>query len=98
CPGVVALNGSKLVGYMGWYLVDHFRGTERKCAFCTEWGHGAIEEAKPEIYRAMYRVAAQYWSDSGCDAHGLTLLAHDRQAQEVWFWNGFGLTVVDAIR
>jgi len=98
CPGVVALEGGNLLGYMGWFLVDHFRGTGRKCAFCTEWAHGAVEEAKPEIYRAMYRVAAAYWADSGCHVHGLTLVAHDFQAEKVWFWHGFGMAVVDAIR
>lgn len=98
CPGVVALEGGKLLGYMGWFIVDHFRETERKGAYCPEWGHGAVEEAKPQIYRAMYRMAAKYWADSGCHTHALTLLAHDRQAEKVWFWNGFGLTVVDAIR
>ena len=30
--------------------------------------------------------------------HALTLLAHDAVAQNAWFWNGFGLAVVDAVR
>jgi ribosomal protein S18 acetylase RimI-like enzyme len=30
--------------------------------------------------------------------HAITLLAHDQAAQQVWFWNGFGLLVVDAVR
>jgi GNAT superfamily N-acetyltransferase len=98
CPGVVALDGGKLLGYMAWFVVDHFRGTERTCAFCPEWGHGAVEGLKPQIYRAMYRVAAGYWAESGCQVHGLTLLAHDAQAEKVWYWNGFGMAVVDAIR
>ncbi|MBZ0288695.1 MAG: GNAT family N-acetyltransferase, partial [Anaerolineae bacterium] len=45
-----------------------------------------------------YRAAAQIWWDNGVQVHGLALLAHDSAAQNVWFWNGFGLTVVDAIR
>ena len=30
--------------------------------------------------------------------HAITLLAQDRAAERAWYWNGFGLTVVDAIR
>ena len=28
----------------------------------------------------------------------MTILADDREAETSWFWNGFGLTVVDAVR
>jgi ribosomal protein S18 acetylase RimI-like enzyme len=30
--------------------------------------------------------------------HALTLLANDKAAEWFWFWNGFGMLVVDAIR
>jgi ribosomal protein S18 acetylase RimI-like enzyme len=46
----------------------------------------------------MYRAAAEQWAAASCQVHAVTLLAHDRAAEEVWFWNGFGLTVVDAVR
>jgi len=98
CPGVAALDRSRLVGYMGWFLVERFRGTERKGAYCPEWGHALVAEAGEEIYRAMYRRAAAQWSAAGCQVHAITLLAQDRAAERAWFWNGFGLTVVDAVR
>jgi GNAT superfamily N-acetyltransferase len=98
CPGIAALQDGRLVGYMGWYIADHFRGTDRKGAYCPEWGHSSVEEAKPEIYRAMYRAAAAQWAAAGCQVHAVTLLAQDRTAEQVWFWNGFGLTVVDGVR
>lgn len=98
CPGVIAWEGNRLIGYMGWYLVDNFRNTAWKGAYCPEWGHAASDIAKPDIYRAMYRVAARYWTDAGCHLHALSLLAGDEQTEKVWFWNGFGLIVVDAIR
>jgi ribosomal protein S18 acetylase RimI-like enzyme len=97
-PGVAALEAGRLVGYMGWYIVDHFRETDRKGAYCPEWGHSSTEEGKPEIYRAMYRTAAAQWAAAGCQVHAVTLLAQDHSAERVWFWNGFGLTVVDAVR
>jgi ribosomal protein S18 acetylase RimI-like enzyme len=95
CPGVVALDGGKVVGYIGWFVVDGFRETERRGAYVPEWGHAAVE---PTIYRAMYRAAAERWLEAGCQVHAITLLAHDDPAAKAWFWNGFGLTVVDAIR
>jgi GNAT superfamily N-acetyltransferase len=98
CPGVVAVKNGKLLGYMGWFVADHFRDTERRAAYCPEWGHAAVEEAKSEVYGAMYHEAARHWADCGCHVHALTLLAHDREAEKIWFWYGFGLTVVDAIR
>lgn len=98
CAGVVALDGGKVIGYMLWFLVDEFRNTDRRAAYCPEWGHATIAASKPEIYRAMYRAAATRWAEAGCRCHCISLLAHDRQAQDVWFWNGFGLLVVDAIR
>jgi len=98
CPGVAAIEDERLVGYMGWLLVKKFRGTNRKGAYVPEWGHACVEKDKVKIYRAMYRVAADAWAQAGCQVHALTLLTHDQAAEKVWFWNGFGLTVVDAIR
>src|SRR6476620_4830795 len=32
CPGVMVLDNEQLLGYLGWFLVDDFRGTIRKGA------------------------------------------------------------------
>ena len=98
CTGVAALEDGQLIGYIGWFLVNKFRDTDRKGAYIPEWGHACVEPNKMNIYRAMYRAAAEYWSQAGCEVHALTLLAHDQTAEKTWYWNGFGLTVVDAIR
>lgn len=95
CPGVIALDGGAVVGYIGWFVVDEFRGTERRGAYVPEWGHAA---ADPSLYRALYRAAAQCWHDAGCGVHAISLLAHDNEAVKSWFWNGFGMILVDAIR
>src|SRR5512143_2970126 len=96
--GVMASEEDQLVGYLGWFIVKRFRETERIGAYVPEWGHATIDERRPEIYRALYRAAAEPWSTAGCGVHAITLLAHDRAAQQAWFWNGFGLIVVDAVR
>lgn len=94
-PGVVALKEGKVVGYLGAYLVDEFRGTERRAAYVPEWGHAATS---PQVYRALYSQAAALWYDAGCGGHCISLLARDPVAESVWFWQGFGLIVVDGIR
>ncbi|MEW6403146.1 MAG: GNAT family N-acetyltransferase [Chloroflexota bacterium] len=98
CLGAAVLENGQLVGYMGWFLVKKFRDTDRKGAYVPEWGHACVEKDRANIYRAMYRAAADQWAKLGCQVHALTLLAHDHTTKNIWFWNGFGLTVVDAIR
>lgn len=97
-PGLIALHNGELVGYLGWWLVDNFRGTARRGAYCPEWAHGAASGRKQRIYQALYRAATSAWQDAGCQVHAITLLAHDQTAEKVWFWQGFGLAVVDAVR
>lgn len=102
CPGVAALERGKLVGYLGWWTIDGFRATERRAAYVPEWAHATVhmgmDESRPGIYRAMYRAAATHWVEAGCKAHAVTLLASDKVAERTWFWSGFGLTVIDAVR
>lgn len=102
CPGIAALERGKLIGYLGWWLVDAFRNTSRRAAYVPEWAHATVhygmEASRPGIYRAMYRAAATHWVEAGCQAHAVTLLASDKVAEQTWFWSGFGLTVIDAIR
>jgi hypothetical protein len=57
-----------------------------------------VAENKTAVYQALYRAAAAQWSAAGCQVHAITLLAQDEEAKQAWFWQGFGLTVVDAVR
>lgn len=101
CGGLAALEQGRLVGYLGWWQADDFRGTGRRAAYAPEWAH-ATAASDPDltarVYRGLYRAAATQWAAAGCTVHALTLLAHDRAAETTWFWHGFGLLVVDAIR
>jgi len=97
-PAIMALEGGKLTGYLGGYLIDQFRDTDRKAAYCPEWGHAVQEDGAAAITRALYREAAARWTDAGCQAHAVSLLAHDPVAEKTWFWQGFGLLVVDGVR
>jgi ribosomal protein S18 acetylase RimI-like enzyme len=97
-PAVIALDNGQLVGYLAAWLIDDFRGSGRKAAYSPEWGHAASLGQEHRVYRALYRIIADLWTASGCQVHAITLLAGDQSAEKTWFWNGFGLVVVDAVR
>jgi len=96
--GMAAVEDGRLVGYLSWVYVDRFRDADRKAAYSPEWGHGCVEKKKAEIYKGLYRAASAQWAAAGCQTHAITLLAHDHEAEKTWYWNGFGLAVVDAVR
>ncbi len=98
CGGLAAVEAGRLLGYIGWYILDNFRDTDRRTAYCPEWAHGAVPGMRPAVYRALYRAAAMQWTRAGCHAHAVSFLARDPEVERIWFWNGFGLTVVDAVR
>jgi GNAT superfamily N-acetyltransferase len=97
-PAFAAIEHGELVGFLGTILVPNFRKTTRRGAYVPEWGHGAAAERAPAIYRALYRAAAEQWTADGCQVHAISILAYDRAVIDLWFWNGFGLTNVDAVR
>ncbi|MEA4906834.1 MAG: GNAT family N-acetyltransferase [Anaerolineaceae bacterium] len=96
--GLAALQGGRLAGYLGWFLADHFRETQRKGAYVPEWAHAVLVPDTANVYGALYRAASTRWVVEGVGAHAISLLANDRAGRETWFWNGFGLMVVDAVR
>jgi ribosomal protein S18 acetylase RimI-like enzyme len=97
-PGWVALDGGSVVGYLCGWIVPDFRGAGRTTAYCPEWGHAAVPGREEAVYRALYRAAARAWYERGCEAHALTMLTPQLATERVWFWNGFGGLVVDAVR
>ena len=101
--GFAAVEQGKLIGYLGGFVIERFRDTDAEGAYCPEWGHAAAEQAAPpkngrlSIARCTARRrpngrrrAAAYMR-SRC-------WRTNRTAQNVWFWQGFGMVVVDAIR
>jgi len=96
--GIVALQKGKLVGYMvGGYRIPYFKGTSYG-VFCPEWGHVVAVENKNEIYHRMYRELSPQWVAEGCFTHAISFLAHEKALLDTFFWYGFGLLVIDAIR
>jgi len=96
-PAVVALSRGKLVGYLSGMLLPSFRGSERG-VYCPEWGHAACGESPGSVYDLMYSEISRAWVGEGCLNQALTVLTGDRPALDAWFWLGFGMIVVDAVR
>ncbi|KUO73052.1 MAG: hypothetical protein APF77_20485 [Clostridia bacterium BRH_c25] len=96
--GVVALENGNLIGFLTCYEPwnNHFGTTLG--TFSPIHAHGAVKENKCRIYSQLYQVAAEKWVKHGILSHAIALYAHDNDAVESFFWNGFGLRCIDAIR
>ena len=95
-PGVVALAGGRVVGFLVATVLPSFRG--RRAAFSPEWAHAAERERAREMYQRMYAALSSAWVAQGCTAHLITMPADDAAGADAWFWQGFGLVAVDALR
>jgi GNAT superfamily N-acetyltransferase len=98
--GSVAFEDGRLVGYLtSWFPIMSFRDADRTGAYVPAWGHGVAPNADvPEVYRALYRASSAAWASDRCDVHAITLLAGNPRTVDAWFWSGFGLGTIDAVR
>ena len=95
--GIVVLQDNKLVGYMSGFRIPYFKGTSYG-VFCPEWGHAALAEIKTDLYPRMYKEVSRHWVANGNFSHAISFLAHEQALLDTFFWYGFGLLVIDAIR
>lgn len=95
--GVVAVENNKVIGYLIGLPISNFKGSQRGI-YCPEWSHSVICKDKPYVYQKLYEKAANLWVKEGCFNHAISILAHDEEAMNIFYWNGFGLHVVDAVR
>jgi GNAT superfamily N-acetyltransferase len=95
-PGVAALRGGQLLGFLSGYLLPLFRG--QPAAYSPEWANGAEGTDARRIYEAMYTSLAARWVAEGYLTHVIGTLAHDSELLEMWHWLGFGMLAADAAR
>jgi ribosomal protein S18 acetylase RimI-like enzyme len=93
--GAVATEGDRLVGLLAY---ERFPFKGQRAAMSAEWAHAAEGERPGAIYQQLYRHLAARWLDESDTLHLMGTLSHDRAALDVWFWQGFGLLAVDAVR
>ena len=97
--GFAALDAGRLVGYLtSWFPIASFRDTDRVGAYAPEWAYGVAGVDRVAVSRALYRAASSVWAAAGCDVHAISLLAGDAAIVDAWFWSGFGMGTVDAVR
>jgi GNAT superfamily N-acetyltransferase len=98
--GVAAFEGDEMVGYLcpvsPWD--DVFGTTGVRGTYSPLHAHGVIGEDRDRIYSRLYQAAAEKWVKAGVRSHAITLYTHDKAAINSFFYNGFGLRCIDAIR
>ena len=95
--GVAAIENGKLAGFLSGFPVENFFGNSRG-VYIPLYGHGTQSEDKSLIYQRLYASASAAWVRDGLLSHVITVYTHDSIAVDTWFWQGFGLRCVDAIR
>jgi GNAT superfamily N-acetyltransferase len=95
-PGVAALRGGRLAGFLLGMAFSEFRG--QRSVFSPEWANAADPDDSRRVYEEMYTRLAARWVANGCFTHLISMLAHDREGIEGWHWLGFGLLAVDGVR
>jgi len=95
-PGVAALQGDRLIGFMAVYQLENFRG--KSAVYCPEWGNAAQPDDAGRIYEQMYAALASGWIRNDILAHYISVLAYDQRTTETLSWLGFGRMGVDAVR
>ena len=95
-PGVVALQGDRLVGLLTGFVIPGFLG--KRSMYSPEWANGAELWGSRRIYEEMYGGLAAEWVADGCFTHVVSLLGHDQEGIAGWQWLGFGLAAIDGLR
>jgi len=94
--GVAAFEKNEMLGFLCCH--EPFDFGKIKNSFSPVHGHGAISKNRNRIYAYLYQSAADVWVSKGVFRHAIALYAHDTEAVSSFFWNGFGLRCIDAIR
>jgi GNAT superfamily N-acetyltransferase len=94
--GVAAIRGERLVGFLTGWQMSSFRG--RRSTYSPEWANGADLDDSGGIYEEMYARLAARWVAEEYVAHYISLFPNDGKALRAWYWLGFGMISVDAIR
>lgn len=110
--GVAAFEGNRLLGYLCAYnpMEDAYGTTNVRGIFSPIHAHGVSPVVskvtsvnsgisdRDRIYTLMYQAAAEKWVRDGILNHAIALYTHDNEAINSFFYNGFGLRCIDAIR
>ena len=110
--GVAAFDGEVMLGFLCNYYPneDAFGTTGFRGIFSPIHAHGVIPASllmkedcvtkynRERIYSLLFQGAADKWVREGVRIHAVALYTHDEDANRSFFYNGFGLRCIDAIR
>lgn len=102
--GAVAFEGNHMIGFLGAYspFEDAFGTTGVRGTFSPIHAHGVLHDftgsERERIYSRLYQSAADKWVKAGILSHAIALYTHDKEAINSFFYNGFGIRCIDAIR
>lgn len=95
--GIAAVFNGELIGFLAGFEIPEFFG-QCKGVYSPLYGHGGVKKYRHRLYQELYKRAADLWVKKACMTHAVTMFAHDQASIDTWFWQGFGLRCVDAIR
>jgi GNAT superfamily N-acetyltransferase len=95
-PGVAAIQGGQLVGFLTAWLMPDFRG--KRSVYSPEWANAAIVENCRFIYEEMVQKIAANWVGDRYVAHYISIFANDLETIDTFHWLGFGKLGIDAVR
>lgn len=95
--GLIALKDGQVVGYLGGYVVENVFG-KCKGIYSPLTAHAFKKEYCNFLYQQLYSRVANMWVENKSLIHIITLYSHNKEDIDQWFWMGFGLRCVDAIR
>ena len=95
--GFIAIDDNEVVGFLAGYEIKELWG-KCKGIYTPLYGNGAVKKYRQKVYQEMYKHVADYWVKKAFTHHGIALYAQDVATIDNWFWLGFGLRCVDAIR
>lgn len=95
--GVAAVEQGKVVGYITGIFIEELFGRVSGI-FCPIHAHGAIKQNRAYIYKKMYEKAAEIWVSKDIFTHAMAIYKQEQEVVDTFFWNGFGLRCIDAIR
>ena len=95
-PGVVVVQHGRLIAYM--LTGARFPWKGQQAVFVPEYGHGAVEERKQELYQRMYMHLSQEWVDSHIHLQMIGHFAHDTVLRDTLYQLGFGAILAERLR
>ncbi len=98
--GVAVIEGEDLLAFLSCYrpFPDAFHTTGVKGVFCPLHGHAIKQGVNPKIFEILYQTAAEKWVAEGILSHAICLYQNERDLQELFFMNGFGVRCMDLAR